>query len=77
MDNETKDEFAKVNKTLTKIVLSVEKNLSYNEGLDLPNRMTNAEDDIKNKASWNGLYLAAALVVSIVIVAIVIAKGIS
>jgi len=77
MDNETRDEFAKVNKTLSKINLSVEKNLSYNQGLDLPKRMTKAEEEIETKASWKGLYLAVLLIVSILVVAIAIAKGIN
>jgi len=77
MDDETRIEFQKVNDSLIKINLGVEKNLAFQKGLDLPNRMTAAERDIEKKASWYGLYLTVGLIVGIVILALVIAKGIN
>ena len=75
MDNETREEFKKVNDSLFDIKLGVEKYYGYQQGLDLPNRMTTAERDIEKKASWNGLYLAVGLIISLVALGIVIAKG--
>lgn len=76
MDNETREEFEKVNNTLVDIKLSIEGNNKLQEGLDLPNRMVTAERDIEKKASWNGLYLAVGLIISLVALGIVIAKGV-
>ena len=76
MDIETRDEFKKVNTTLTKIELTVEKNLSYYEGLQLPERMTKAERQIEKKASWKGLYFAVFIMIAIIGIAFTVAKGI-
>jgi len=74
MDIETRDEFKKVTKTLTKIELTVEKNLSYHKGLQLPERMTKAERQIEKKASWKGLYLAGVIILAIIGVVFTIAN---
>jgi len=76
MDQDTRDKFDEQATSLNEIKTLVETDIAYRKGLDLPNRMTNAENEIDEKASWNGLYLAVGLVVGIVLVALAVAKGI-
>lgn len=76
MDDETGKAFEKVNLTLHDIKLGIAENHAFNKGLNLKSRMKSAEDDIKTKASWNGLYLAVILILAIVGAALAIAKGV-
>ena len=65
MDDETREHFNKMNDGITSINLTLEKHVSRDEALALPSRMKEAEDCLDTKASWNGLYLVAILIVAI------------
>jgi len=75
MDSETRGEFAKLSKGLNDVVTTVKESTAYHKGLDLPKRMLKVEDEMEEKASWNGLYFSVALVIAIVTVSILVAKG--
>lgn len=82
MDNEIQKEFAKMNDKLTSINLTMERNLSYHKGLNMPQKMTNIEQkylglriDVDKKPSWVGLFMTVGSIVGIVTVALTIARG--
>lgn len=76
MDDETRGEFSKVNAALTEIKTAVKGNSEYQRGLQLPTRMKEAEDEIKTKASWFGLYLAVGLVLAVVVAVMAIVSAV-
>ena len=55
MDDEIRGEFRQVRQDIGELTVMMEKHVSYEEGLDLPNRVTKAERDIEDKPSWAGI----------------------
>ena len=70
MDEETKGRFESVTKSITDLTLTIEKDISYRKGLNIPKRVEDIETDVEDldtkKASWNGLYLVAILIVAVI-----------
>lgn len=70
---EIEAELSNINKNVNKLTIAMEKHISLSEGLDLPSRMTKAEDNIekmdKKKPAWSqimGVLTAFSIVVGLI-----------
>jgi hypothetical protein len=56
---EVEEHLNRIDTSVQELTISMAKHISLSEGLDLPSRMTKAEENIENKPSWG--HIAAAL----------------
>ena len=56
---EVEERLQKIDDNIQELTISMAQHVALSEGLDLPNRMTKAEDNIEKKPSWG--HISAAL----------------
>ena len=76
MDTETKGAFKDLGEKMDSMHTVLTSHVAYDKGLNLPNRMTTAESNIRKKASWGALISGIVVLCALVGGAIGIAKGI-
>ena len=64
-----------IDTNVQELTISLEKHISLSEGLDLPNRMTKAEDNIEKKPSWGSISAAIGGLSLVVGMIYTVAKG--
>lgn len=73
---EVQEHLQKIDTNVQKLTISMEKHISLSEGLDLPNRMTKAEDNIESKPSWGSISAAIGGLSLFIGMIYTVAKGI-
>ena len=76
MDDEIRGEFRQVRSDINNLTVMMEKHVAYEEGLDLPNRMTKAEREIEDKPSWAGISSVVTVFSLVLGMIYLVAKGV-